>query len=147
MTRRIKADGVKFEKEFKEVMEDRYYVRRLPTIRTGYAGLSQPADFILVGNNFNYIELKETARNSFSISGLQQLNELIDFLSYRNKVEPLNKCSMNYWLIVRFINSCICIISNEDILALKENKKTLNCQTPTALKVMSLQDLKKEDLF
>ena len=48
-----KADGAGFEREFRAKMGEKYYVRRLPTLRTGYAGLSQPADFILVGEKFN----------------------------------------------------------------------------------------------
>lgn len=142
-----KADGVRFEREFRAVMGEKYYIRRLPTLRTGYAGLSQPADFILVGRNFNYVEIKETAGDRFSISGLQQYPEIVEFLEYKKRVQSLNSCEMNYWLIVRFIDRCICAISNEDILKLAAEKRTLRCDTPEAKVFKTLEDLREGDLF
>ena len=62
--------------DLEQLWKDAYYVRRLPTLRTGYAGLSQPADFVLVGNSFNYVELKETTSDRLSISTLQQYSEI-----------------------------------------------------------------------
>ena len=142
-----KADGVRFEREFRAAMEKRYYIRRLPTLRTGYAGLSQPADFVLVGNNFNYVELKETAGDRLSITTLQQYPEIVEFLEYKKRVQSLNSCEMNYWLIVRFIDRCICAISNEDILKLAAEKRTLRCNTPEAKVFKTLEDLREGDLF
>lgn len=142
-----KADGVRFEREFRAAMEERYYIRRLPTLRTGYAGLSQPADFVLVGNNFNYVELKETAGDRLSITTLQQYPEIVEFLEYKKRVQSLNSCEMNYWLIVRFIDRCICAISNDDILKLAAEKRTLRCDTPEAKVFETLEELREEDLF
>lgn len=142
-----KADGVRFEREFRTEMEKKYYIRRLPTLRMGYAGLSQPADFILVGNNFNYVELKETARDRFSISALQQYPEIEEFLEYKKRVQSSNSCEMNYWLIVRFIGRCVCAIANDDILKLAAEKRTLKCDTPEAKVFDTLQDLREGNLF
>ncbi|HHV41490.1 MAG TPA: hypothetical protein GXX72_01395 [Clostridiaceae bacterium] len=142
-----KADGPRFEREFKAKMKKKYYTRRLPTLRTGYAGLSQPADFILVGDNFNYVEVKETARDRFSISTLQQYPEIVEFLEYKERVQSLIGCEMNYWLIVRFIDRCVCAISNEDILKLKAEKRTLRCNTPEAVVFETIEDLREGDLF
>ena len=82
-----KADGVRFEKEFRDVMKERYYIRRLPTLRTGYAGSTQPADFILVGNNFNYVEVKETARDRFSFSTYNRCLRSRNFLNTRKELK------------------------------------------------------------
>lgn len=142
-----KADGVRFEREFRAAMEKRYYIRRLPTLRTGYAGLSQPADFVLVGNSFNYVELKETAGDRLSITTLQQYPEIVEFLEYKKRVQSLNSCEMNYWLIVRFIDRCICAISNDDILKLAAEKRTLRCNTPEAKVFETLEELREEGLF
>ena len=142
-----KADGAGFEKEFRAKMNQRYYIRRLPTLRTGYAGLSQPADFILVGNKFNYVEVKETTRDRFSVSTMQQYPEIIEFLEYKKRVQHLNGCEMNYWLVVRFIGGCVCAIANEDILKLREEKRTLRCNTPEATVVRTVEDLREEDIF
>lgn len=83
MTRK-KADGAAFEHEFKKRIELQNYVKRLPTLNTGYSGLRQPADFIVVGNTFSYVELKETAKDSFSITGMEQLDQMKDFV--RDKI-------------------------------------------------------------
>lgn len=142
-----KADGTGFEKEFRAKMENKYYIRRLPTLRTGYAGLSQPADFILVGNSFNYVEVKETAGDRFSISTLQQYPEIVEFLEYKKRIQSWVRCEMNYWLVVRFIDRCVCAIANEDILKLGNEKRTLRCNTPEAKVFKTIEDLREGDLF
>lgn len=142
-----KADGAGFEREFRAKMGEKYYVRRLPTLRTGYAGLSQPADFILVGEKFNYVEVKETARDRFSISTMQQYPEIVEFLEYKRRVQSSNSCEMNYWLVVRFIDRCVCAIANDDILKLGAEKRTLRCNTPEALVFKTIEDLREADLF
>ena len=142
-----KADGARFEREFRAKMEKKYYIRRLPTLRTGYAGLSQPADFILVGDNFNYVEVKETAGDRLSISTLQQYPEIEEFLEYKKRVQSSNSCEMNYWLVVRFINRCVCAILNDDILKLGMEKRTLRCNTPEAIVFKTIEDLREENLF
>lgn len=142
-----KADGVRFEKEFREVMKERYYIRRLPTLRTGYAGSTQPADFILVGNNFNYVEVKETGGDRFSLSTLQQMFEVEEFLEYKERVKDKNSCVMNYWLVVRFIGKCVCAISNENIIKLRDERRTLRCDTEEAIKVESIEVLKELNIF
>lgn len=142
-----KADGVAFEKEFKEKMNSKYYVRRLPTLRS-YAGLTQPADFILVGNAFNYVELKETGADRFSVSTMRQYPEVKEFLEEREKLEQAGlKCKTNYWLIVRFVDRGICAIANETILKFGENKRTLKPDSHEAIKVNSIEDLREENIF
>lgn len=143
-----KADGVAFEREFRDKMQQLYYVRRLPTLKTGYAGLTQPADFILVGDRFNYVEVKETGRETFSISTMQQYEEIKAFMEQRKlAIERGNKCIMNYWLIVRFIDKGVCAISNEMILQLGENRKTLKYNSPEAIRVDKVEQLREENIF
>lgn len=144
----VKADGAAFERRFRATMKDAYYVRRLPTLRTGYAGLSQPADFVLVGNNFNYVELKETTSDRLSISTLQQYPEIEEFLEHKARVSMLKrKCLMNYWLVVHFIGQGVVAIANDDILKYGESKKTLRYDSPEVIRVVKLEDLIKENIF
>lgn len=142
-----KADGVTFEKEFKDKMHSKYYVRRLPTLRS-YAGLTQPADFILIGNAFNYVELKETGADRFSVSTMRQYPEVKEFLEEREKLRQAGlKCKTNYWLVVRFIDRGICAIANETILKFGENKRTLKPDSHEAIRVDSIEDLREENIF
>lgn len=143
---RRRADGPAFEKEFREKTEDYYYVRRLPTLRS-YAGLSQPADFILVGNSFNYVELKETKAESFSITSMQQYDEVVKFLDKKKKLEGKVSCNMNYWLIVRFLGKGVCAVPNENILKFAEERKTLKYNSPSVLRVNKIEDLREENIF
>jgi hypothetical protein len=144
----IKADGPAFERRFKATMKDVYYVKRLRTLRTGYAGLTQPADFILTGDSFNYVELKETASDRLSISTLQQYSEIKEFLEHKARLSILKrKCQMNYWLVVHFIGQGVVAIANEDILKYGESKKTLRYDSPEAVRVVKLEDLIKENIF
>ncbi len=139
-----KADGAAFEREFRDLMKDRFYIRRLPTLRTGYAGLTQPADFILVGNTFNYVELKETAGDRISISTLQQYAEIKEFIAENKRL----MLEMNYWLIVRFIGKGICAIANETIIEFGEGRKTLRYNSPEAIRFNTIEELEeRNDLF
>lgn len=145
ITRR-KADGQAFERDFNSTMGERYYVRRLPTPGIRFAGISQPADFILIGNCFNYVEVKETAGERFQLSGLQQENEIRTFIQEKEKLKKNGlKCKVQYWLIVNFLKKGIVAIQGETVIELINNKKTLH---PDEWKLFpSLTELKEERLF
>lgn len=118
-------------------MKEKYYVRRLPTLRTGYAGSSQPADFIVVGDNCNYVELKETAGKRYSLANLQQKSEIEDFIA---EVKRLQLTNARYWIVVNFLGQGMVVISGETALEMIENRETLKpennivFETFTALK-------------
>lgn len=142
-----KADGVAFEKEFKDKMSSKYYVKRLYTLRS-YAGLTQPADFILVGNAFNYVELKETGADRFSVGTMRQYPEVKEFLEEKEKLKQAGlKCEVHYWLVVRFIGRGVCAISDETILEFRENRKTLKPDSHEAVRVDKVEDLMEENIF
>ena len=54
---------------------------------------------------------------------------------------------MNYWLVVRFIGKCVCAISNENIIRLRDERRTLRCDTEEAIKVESIEVLKELNIF
>ncbi len=145
ITRR-KADGQAFERDFNSTMGERYYVRRLPTPGIRYAGISQPADFILIGNFFNYVEVKETAGDRFQLSGLQQENEIRTFIQEKEKLKKNKlKCEVQYWLVVNFLKKGIVAIQGETAIDLIDNRKTLQ---PDEWELFpSLTELREEGLF
>lgn len=98
---RRKADGTAFENEFKELISKYFYVMRLPTLNTGFAGLRQPADFVVVGEHFNYAECKETAGDRFAITTMEQFDKMCEFLEEKAKYKTM--AENNYYLIVHYL--------------------------------------------
>lgn len=142
------ADGTAFEKEFAKEFEDSTYVKRLRTPNTGYAGIREPADFIVIADNFNYVELKETAGDKFSIYGMEQYDMMRDFVQEFRKRWQYLGTAMRYWLIVNFISyGVIKVIGSEDAEALAVAHKTLTPNTKTAMTFHSLEELKGANLF
>lgn len=138
---RRKADGAEFEREFKDAMDDAFYVLRLPTLNTGFSGLRQPADFVLVGNNFNYVELKETAKTRFSITTMEQLDKVQEFRQDRAR---LNKPEMEYWLVVHFLTEGVYkVLRCDEILKLADEHKSLAHDAKIGKSYSSLNDLKE----
>lgn len=124
----MKADGHEFERQFKKEVSKHNHVLRLPTLNTGFAGLTQPADFIVVGNFFNYVELKETAGDSFSISAMEQFDSMKQFVREKNALRTAGQAvaTMQYWLVVHFIKyNLIKMITAEQALELASQRKTL----------------------
>lgn len=121
---RQRVDGKKFEEEFKRAFEDYFYVHRLHTVKTGYAGVRQPADFIVIGKKVTYVELKETKAKSFSIATMQQLDAMKDFVLRTCFCPPVN-----YLLVVNFIGGKIATVTGEFALSLLRQHKTLTLLT------------------
>lgn len=147
-----KADGARFERQFKDIIQTYNYTRRLPTLRMGYSGLSQPADFIVVGHHFNYVEVKETAGGSFSVSALQQLAEIEEFIEEKNRLKLVRNIGIaDYWLIIHFLGRGISAVKNEDILWYYKNRKTIRFEiNPKQImkwNFKNLKELREEDLF
>lgn len=140
---RRKADGTAFEKDFEKFASGAVYVRRLPTLNTGYAGMSQPADFIVVGQSFNYVELKETAGDSFSITAMQQFDEMKEFML---KKHDLRFCkgvkTSNYWIIVHFLkHKSIKMVDGEKALLMSSKRKAIRADDDTLITFGSLDEL------
>ena len=125
---RRKSDGTAFEKEFRKAMEERFYIKRLPTLTSGYAGQSQPSDFIVIGNHFNYAEVKETMSDRFSISQMQQYEEFKTFVEERKRLgtELTGIREMDYVLVVHFLKYGVYkIVNSLEMIYLLEKKSTL----------------------
>ena len=142
---RRKADGTAFENEFKEAIKKEFYIRRLPTLNTGYAGQSQPADFIVVGKRFNYVEVKETKGDSFSITQMQQYEEFKDFIEERDRLCSLRSMvnyNMEYVLVIHFLShSCYRVVYSDQMLDLVERRKTVRWDGKEGMTFTSLNDL------
>lgn len=122
---RKKADGPAFEKEFKEAVSQKHYVRRLHT-----AFMPNPADFIVVGKRFNYVEVKETAQESFSLANLQQLSEMREYIKDRELYRGTALEESKYWLIVNFLKlGVIKVLEASQVFALLEQRITLKQNT------------------
>ena len=144
---RRKADGTAFEGEFMRAMQDTHYVKRLRTTNTGYAGVREPADFIVVKNKFSYVELKETAGNAFSITGMEQFDKMKEFIEVVRELHGKVTIPLKYWLVVHFLkDGCIKAISGEQALEMSTTRAALRDNSPV-LTFQSLEELKGADLF
>ena len=141
---RTRVDGHKFEDEFRRAFEDAYFLQRLHTPNTGYSGLTQPADFLLFGRGANYIELKETEKDFFSLSSMEQLPKIKDFERDKHKAS----LPFAYRVIVHFIkHKKYVIVSSETVLDLVEKHKTLRPDCPFAAVFSSLKEMKENYLL
>lgn len=142
---RRKADGTAFEREFRDAMKTRFYIRRLPTLNTGNAGSTQPADFIVIGNRFNYVEVKETAGDRFSVTEMQQYPEFIEFVEERNRLKMFGMPAvrdMEYVLVVHFLkHGVVRAIESKDMLQLVARRKTLKYDDSIGVAFTSVDSL------
>ena len=141
---RRRVDGHKFQKEFEKAFEDKYYILRLYTPNTGYSGLTQPADFLVVGEHTTFVELKETGADSLSITQLQQLPEIYSFVEQRQQL----RFKAEYLLIVHFIkHSRLLVLTAEQLLATYAKQKSLRYDMPNARTYPTLKALKEANIF
>lgn len=141
--KRVKVDGTKFEGEFRDCIKDKFYIKRLPTLNTGFAGLRQPADFIVVGKTFNYVELKETAQDRFSVRAMEQFDLMFDFLTERNGYVIFDVIRMEYWLIVHFIEKGVYkAITGQEAFDLAMARKSLRWDSKIGKTFTSLKELR-----
>lgn len=140
------ADGTSFESKFETAMKkESRHVLRLPTLNTGYAGMSQPSDFIVVGDYFNYVEVKETSSDRFAVSSMQQLKEVLKY--EQEKLYSVAKAFLegHYYLVVHFLSSnTYSVIDSIYIELLVAQHKTLRNTDKNALIFDSLEKLCKE---
>lgn len=139
------ANGARFESEFSSVMSLHHHVLRLPTLNTGYSGLSQPADFIVVGDAFNYVELKETTSDRFSLSDLQQAR----FLSQYNKEKAVSRDPAfllgHYYLVIHFVlHKVYVVVTSTKVENLMDSHKSVRWDSKDAIVFRTLEDLCKE---
>ncbi len=145
---RKKADGTAFEREFQKVISEDAYVKRLRTINTGYSGVREPADYIVVDNRFNYVELKETTGDAFSISGMEQFDLMTEFIQQKQEKYSNVFAGMNYWLIVHFLSRrLIKVVRGEQALDLAAKHKTLRYDTIDGMTFLDLEELKERHIF
>lgn len=145
---RKKADGTAFEKEFQEVISKDCYVKRLRTPNSGYAGVREPADYIVVDNRFNYVELKETTGDAFSISGMEQFDLMQEFIHQKQEKYSNVFAGMNYWLVVHFLKRrLIKVVRGEQALDLAAGRKTLRYDTIEGMTFLNLEEMKERHIF
>lgn len=143
---RRKADGHRFEKEFRAVAETAYYTRRMQTPSQRYAGLRQPADFFVIGKRFNYVETKETAGKSLSIKAMEQYDQICQFVELRKKYKLYR--IMEYYVIVHFISEgVIKVLTAADALTLVAKRQTVKPEGEVGLTFSTLEDIIKEEIF
>lgn len=120
---RLKADGQAFEREFAKCFSDRFHVQRLYTPSLGYSGIRCPADYIVVGSKFSYVELKETEKDRFSIVSMQQMPYVLEF--YTHQQPEVDKSLFQYWLVIHFIRQEVyAVLSLEEIVTLYQARKS-----------------------
>ena len=143
---RRKADGSAFEREFRDCMKESFYVRRLHTMNTGYSGMTQPADFVVVGDQFNYVELKETKGDSFSITAMQQFEELKEYLQERSRLCICRAVrESRYWIIVHFLEyGVIKVVEGAKALEMSNAHKTIRVTDDTIMQFASLKEMKEK---
>lgn len=144
---RRRADGPAFEREFRAAVKERYYIKRLPTLVSQYAGAGQPADFYVVGSRFNYAEVKETTDDSFAITGMQQFEEMKDFVKAR---QMYNDIEMEYFVIVHFLrHKLIVAVTVDQALELSAERKRLwyNSYPKEAFVASTLEELVEKIKF
>lgn len=139
-----RLDGHKFEKEFSAAIENKYFLLRLHTPNTGYSGLTQPADFLVIGDKVSLVETKETTKDVFYISQMEQLDEMLDYLDQKFKLKGKTLKKSQYLVIVHFIDrKVIKVITGEYAKQLYENKKGFTYLDPEAQEFQSMKDLKE----
>lgn len=139
---RRKADGTAFEGEFKGAVRERFYVKRLHTMNTGNSGLRQPADFIVVGSKFNYVECKETAGDLFSISNMEQYDLMLEFLE--DKFNYAGTALMEYYLVVHFLTrGTYRVLNGQQARELAESHKSLKYEGDIGMTFTALNDLRR----
>lgn len=137
-----RVDGHKFEQEFADTFKEDYYVLRLHTPRKGYTGLTQPADFILLGRFTNFVELKETGTDRLSIKQLQQVDAMQKFVQ-RKQAEMLG--NVEYYLVVHFIKrGVIKVLTAEQALTLLQQSKSLKYDDTVGYTAPNLKQFKEE---
>lgn len=85
MYTRTRVDGHKFEEEFEKLMAKQafpHFLIRLRTPSQQYAGVTNIADYILFSRSTHILELKETSKDVFYLSQINQKDELEKFKEY-----------------------------------------------------------------
>jgi hypothetical protein len=136
------ANGAAFESRFGDCMRKYHHTLRLPTLNTGYSGSTQPADFIVVGQSFNYVELKETKSAAFSVSSMAQLPEARKFMKEQAMyVADRAVREGEYYLIVHFMSpECYKVAVAKEIDEFASRHETLK-PSSKVLTFMSLDEL------
>jgi len=144
---RQRVDGQKFEEEFSNTLSKRKTVIRLHTPNTGYAGIVQPSDFIVIGDTISFVELKETSKDSFSISDMEQLDSMRQFVEEKFMRKGQLQTNMQYLVIVHFIKrGVIKVMPAEYAFDLLFHRKTLRYDDAKTFEYSSLKEL-EENLF
>lgn len=137
---RRKADGTAFENEFRDIVSERFYVKRLPTLNTGFSGLRQPADFIVVGSKFNYVECKETTGDRFSIGTMEQYDLMLEFILDRSFYTDTAK--MEYYVIVHYLSKGIYkVVNAQQAHDLAQQHKSLKYDSDVGITLTKLEEL------
>lgn len=141
---RRRVDGHKFQNEFETALKDNYYILRLYTPNTGYSGLTQPADFLILGKYTTFVELKETAADNLSITQLQQLPEIQNFVAQRLTVQ----FNAQYMLVTHFIKHArMLVVPATQLLDIYTERKSLRYDTPNVRTYPTLKALKEASIF
>jgi len=140
---RQRVDGNKFQEEFEKHFLKSCYVLRLPTLNTGYSGLTQPADFIVARGNVHFVEVKETGKDYFSITSMQQYVPMKEFTLVRKQL----RLEMNYLVLVHFIKRGVYkLLTSEQALELSSNRKQLMYDSEIGSTYRSLDEIEENSL-
>lgn len=139
-----RLDGHKFEKEFSSTFENDCFLLRLHTPNTGYSGLTQPADFLVIGENVSLVETKETTKDVFYVSQMEQLDEMLQFLNKKFLMKGKTLKKARYLIIVHFITrNVIKVMPGEYAKKLYESKQGFTYLDKETREFNSLKDLKE----
>lgn len=142
---RKRVDGHKFEDEFEKLLEAKYLLIRLHTPGKGYTGITQLADYIVLGNFTTLVELKETGEDRLNIRQLQQLDAIIKFNDLKQR--GILSDEKEYYIIVHFINrGVIKLLKAEEAVKLFNTGKSLSYDSDI-YEVKTLKQLKEDIVF
>ena len=147
---RQRVDGHKFEDEFEKAFKTEGILLRLHTPSAKYSGITQPADFIFIANGTSYVETKETGGDAFSISAMDQLDEIIKYLHTKH-IDCNAKQAVigsNYYIVVHFItHKVIKVITAEYAMELLDSRKRLSYTDMNGYTFKTLEEMKESNIF
>ena len=150
MYTRTRVDGHKFEEEFEKLVAKQafpHFLIRLRTPSQQYAGVTNIADYILFSHSTHILELKETSKDAFYLSQINQKDELEKFKEYYKKAKSYynqtsDKFPIRALVIIHFIRESKYVAYPIDEYDFKPVRST----TPECLVSDTLQELLNEVL-
>lgn len=145
MYTRTRVDGHKFEDEFEKLVAKQtfpHFLIRLRTPSQKYAGLANIADYILFSHSTHILELKETSKDAFYLSQINQKDELEKFKEYYKRAKEWYNWTQDEFpvravVIIHFIKESKYVAYPID----EYDFKPIHITTPECLVADTLQEL------